>query len=43
MNYKKHEERLYLAELGELLENRLLIAVCDILSELIPDEEYAGL
>lgn len=43
MNYKKHEERLYLAELGELLENRLLIAVCDILSELIPDEKYAGL
>lgn len=41
VNNKQHKERLDLAELRQLLQQRLIIAICDIFSELIPNEEDA--
>ena len=39
----QHEKRLFLAELGYLLHDRVVVAVRHILSELVPDKEDAAL
>ena len=43
MDNIEHKERLDLAEFRELLHDGMVIAVCNILGELIPDKEDAAL
>ena len=41
MNNIEHKERLDFAEFRELLHDGMVIAMCNVLSELIPDKEDA--